>query len=66
MFLYTYWLPRGFPKQCPLVYVSLGPGLAMSSVNYVDADGKINIPYLTAWKEVCHENPIELSLLCIA
>lgn len=47
------WLPKAFPKERPTVQIHPSPDMELTSVNYVDADGKVTLPYLTDWKEVC-------------
>ena len=46
------WLPRAFPKEKPFIFINLTPDLGLSSVDYVDSEGRINLPYLAEWKEV--------------
>ncbi len=47
------WLLRGFPKECPLVFVvSTNDQELASAVSYTDDKGKIKLPYLVDWKDV--------------
>lgn len=46
------WLPRGFPKERPLVHIKTSPDMALAGVEYVDEEGRVELPYLKGWKEV--------------
>ena len=46
------WLPKGYPKEKPLVYVNPTADMAIASAGYLEKDGKVDVPYLAEWKEV--------------
>ena len=52
------WLPQEFPMDPPLVYIFPTQEFSFSSTSYVDAGGKITLPYLEKWKDVCNENMV--------
>ena len=46
------WLQKGYPKERPLIYVNPTADMAIASVGYLERDGKVDVPYLSEWKEV--------------
>ncbi|XP_053388821.1 tumor susceptibility gene 101 protein-like [Mercenaria mercenaria] len=53
------WLSKRHPFRRPIVYVTPTSRMHVMSGNFVDLNGKVNIPYLTDWnyaqkvKDVC-------------
>lgn len=46
------WFPRAFPREKPIIFINAGQDLALATLDYVDSQGKVNLPYLRDWKEV--------------
>jgi hypothetical protein len=45
------WVPYGYPREAPLVYVTPTEGMMVRPGQHVDPQGKIYHPYLVGWAE---------------
>jgi len=45
------WVPHGYPREAPLVYVTPTEGMIVRAGQHVDPQGKVYHPYLVGWAE---------------
>lgn len=46
------WLQKNHPQSNPIAYVTPTPDMSINPSRYVDATGRVYLPYLTEWKQV--------------
>lgn len=57
------WLPRGYPREPPLVLVTPSPGVALRPTSHVDATGRVFHAHLAGWSTRPESSVVEL--LCV-
>ena len=54
------WIPCGYPgtpeSLRPIVFINPAPNMAIANVGYIDSSGKVQLAYLTEWKEVSYRH----------
>ena len=46
------WLQKTHPQHNPIAYVTPTPDMCINPSRYVDASGRIYLPYISEWKQV--------------
>lgn len=54
------WLPRSFPREAPIIFVTPSPGVPLKPTTMVDATGRVHHPYGLSWINRPDSSVVEL------
>lgn len=54
------WLPRSFPREAPMIFVTPSPGIPLKPTTMVDATGRVHHPYGLSWINRPDSSVVEL------
>lgn len=46
----SFWIPRAYPQEPPIAYVTPTAEMLVRKGRYVDVSGKVSGPYMEAWE----------------